>query len=169
MLTEVNMQSTQIYICENLKDFFLVEWKRIARCPLHWKVKALHVQVLCLSAFFSLLKEEEHSSALLWFVSVSSLSGNPSHLASGQNQQLATLLIVFVFLLTSSQIWFQNYFIHRFHVKIFATATVLIKCHSQLFFPLERTSNTYKSYFALFLFKSSCILWEKENVRNSSL
>lgn len=91
-------------ICENLKDFFLAEWKRIARCSLHWKVKALHVQVLCLSAFISLLKEEEHSSALLWSVSLSSLSGNPSHLASGQFQQLATLLIVFVSLLTSPQI-----------------------------------------------------------------
>lgn len=92
-------------ICENLKDFFLVEWKRIARWSLHWKVKALRVQVLCLSAFLSLLKEEEHSSALLWFVALSSLSGNPSHLASGQFQQLTTLLIVFVSLMISSQIW----------------------------------------------------------------
>lgn len=60
--------AVNMIICENLRDLFLVEWKRIARCSLHCKVKALHVQVLCFSAFISMLKEEEHSSTLLWFV-----------------------------------------------------------------------------------------------------
>lgn len=100
------------------------------------------MQVLCLSAFLvSLQREEEHSQALFFYVTLSSLSGTPSCLASEQflcladTSSLACLPADFTTDLNLPGIIVLSAFIHRFHVKIVATATaaVFTKCHCQYF------------------------------------
>lgn len=117
---------------------------------------------LCVFQHFSFPSQGKKSTVQLCSsVTLSTLSGTPSHLASGWFQQLADnsdlvcLPADFSVNLDLPGIIVPSGFIHRFHFRIVATEVVFIKFHYSVFCHPERIVNLI---LPCFLFKIIYIL-----------